>query len=112
MNSSENLKSASSGTVKLVVKGLGHIPAIKNSMFSIVKKENREWKRRCVQNFLSQLISSLPTTESGTVTPLALQSLIASLPPDDNWQVIPSIRIEAQKVEPGEEGATIVIERI
>ena len=88
---------------------MGHIPAIKNSMFSIVQKENREWKRRCVKLFVSQLRSVLQTYEPVTQMQLSAPSLIASLPPDDNWKVIPEIIVKSQKVQPGDEGASIEI---
>lgn len=98
--------------VTLNIKGLGHVPSIKNSMFSIVDKKNRDWKRRAVNLFVSQLFSSLPTGASGTVTPQSLQSLIASLPHDDCWEAIPETYVFCRKVGKGEEGATIIIEEI
>lgn len=99
-----------SASVTLNVRGLNHIPALKNSMYAIVDKENREWKRRCVQLFVSQLLSSIPTSERATLTPLSLRCLIASLPHDDNWKVIREITLTCEKVTKGDEGATIVIE--
>lgn len=98
--------------VRLSLIGLGHVPAIKNSMFAIVNKENREWKRRAVKLFVSQLLSSIPTSEHGTVTPQSLQSLMQLLPPDDNWKCIPETHVYCRKVSPGEEGADITIELI
>ncbi len=93
----------------MVVAGLSHIPAIKNSMFSIVDKKNRDWKRRCVKSFESQLLSSLPTTEHATQMLLSLRSWIASLPYDDSWKDMPEISIQCLKVAKGEEGARIEI---
>lgn len=97
------------GPVNLSLRGLGHVPSLKNSFHSIIKPENREWKRRAVKSLESQLLSALPTGASATVMQHSLRSLIASLPPDDNWKVISEIRITAQKVAPGEEGADITI---
>lgn len=98
--------------IRLVVRGLGHVPAIKNSMFSIVDPKNREWKRRCVQSFVSQLLSSIPTSEQETPMPHFLRCLIASLPHDDNWKVVSEIQIQCQEVPPGDEGAEITIYRL
>lgn len=95
--------------VTLEVRGLGHIPAIKNSMFAIVDKKNREWKRRCVRSFVSQLLSSTQTTEHEIQTPHSLRSLIASLPQDDSWKDIPQISIQCVKVPKGDEGANLMI---
>lgn len=99
-------------TVVLQISSLGHIPAIKNSMFSIVKKENREWKRRCVQSFLSQLLSTIPTNEFAILTPDSLQSLTALLPADDSWRDIPEIQIRCFKCEKGQEGARIEVRKL
>ena len=119
MNQTSNPKASSNSrteagpsSVVLVISGLGHIPAIKNSMFAIVKKENREWKRRCVESFKSQLFSGLPMTERAIPTPHSLRSLIALLPADDNWKCIPVIHIQCIKVKSGEEGAQITIQEI
>ncbi len=98
--------------IRILITGLGHIPAIKNSMFAIVKKENREWKRRCVALIVSRLISDTQTTESGTVTPQSLHSLTQLLPRDDCWRDIPETHVFCRKVEPGEDGAEILIEEI
>jgi hypothetical protein len=98
-----------SGVVTLTIKGLGHVPALKNSFFRIVQKEVREWKLNCVKSFASQLLSGTATTESGTPTPLSRQSLIALLPQDDNWKILPHIQLDSIKVNPGEEGAEIII---
>lgn len=81
-------------------------------MYAIVKKGKREWKKRCVINFISQLLSNIPTNERATLTPPFLRSLIASLPRDDNWKIIPVITVTAVKVPKGEEGAEILITKI
>ena len=98
--------------VTLQIRGLGHVPAVKNSFYRIVDSETREWKRRCIESFISQLLSGTATTGSVTPMPLCPRSLIASLPHDDRWQICPSIRLESVKVAPGLEGAEIVIEPI
>jgi hypothetical protein len=95
--------------LRLSILGLGHVPSIKNGMFKIVEPKNREWKRKCVARLVSQLLSGLPTNERGIPTPQSLQSLIASLPVDDNWKSIPETHIRCAKCEPGQEGAEILI---
>lgn len=100
------------GPIKLQVRGLGHIPALKNSFHAIVNPENREWKRRCVKLFEYQLVSGIATTGCETPTLPSPRSLIALLPSDDRWQVIPEITIQSIKVPPGEEGADITITRL
>jgi len=96
----------------LEVFTMGHTPSIKNSMYAIVDKKNREWKRRCVKGFVLQLISLFQTSGTATLTPEQAQSLIASLPPDDNWKVISELHVTCRKVKRGDEGAVITIEPI
>ncbi len=98
--------------VKLEIRNQGHIPAIKNSFHAIVKPENRQWKKRCVESFAQQLLYGTAITEFGTPMRLSPQSLIAWLPHDDRWQAIPETHVFCEKCEPGEEGATILIERL
>ena len=96
--------------VKLEVKNLGHVPALKNSMYAIVDPKHRDWKRRCVASFVSQLISACQTTESETLTTQRVRSLTALLPQDDAWQHIPVMILTASKVKMGDEGAEILID--
>ena len=96
----------------LEVKGRGHVPALKNSMYAVVNKNNRQWKKECVNSFVCQLLSASPTSGRVTLTMQQLSSLIASLPPDDNWKVIAELRIRAEKVLPGQEGALLTIEQL
>lgn len=98
--------------IRLQIKNLGHIPAIKNSMYAIVDKKNRQWKKLCVESFVSQLLSSIQTNEPGTVTPQSVLSLMQSLPADDSWKNIPEHSVRCIKVAKGEEGAEILIEEI
>lgn len=95
--------------VTLVVRDLGHVPAIKNSMFSIVDKKNRAWKRRCVQSFVWQFYSGTATNERVTLTLPCPPSWIASLPQDDNWKILPEIMVRSVKVPKGQEGALVEI---
>ncbi len=75
--------------------------------------EHKEWMRKTVLDFASQLISSFPTSGSGTSMDACRRSLIASLPRDDTWTQIPEQFVKGRLAYPGEEsGATITIERI
>lgn len=74
--------------------------------------EHKEWMQKTVADFVSQLLSASPTTETGTLTVATLRSLIASLPRDDTWQYLPVTSLKSELCHPGDEGATIVIESL
>jgi hypothetical protein len=75
--------------------------------------EHKEWMRKTVLSFVSQLRSDFQISASATPMDATLRSLIASLPPDDTWTAIPESSQTSRLCEPGEEpGATIVIERL
>lgn len=61
----------------------------------------------------SQLRSAFQTIESETPTGLSLPCWIAScVPHDDSVAWLPEIRVTVERVEKGEEGADILIERL
>lgn len=75
--------------------------------------EIKEWMRRTVLDFVSQLLTASGTSESTTSMDAQRRSLIASLPHDDTWTVIPEQHGYGRLCLPGEEvGAEIVIERL
>lgn len=74
--------------------------------------EHKEWMKKTVLNFASQLRSAFQITESTTRMDATLRSLIASLPADDCWTALPETVLKSELCHPGEEGATILIERI
>lgn len=97
-------------SLKLQVRGLGHVPSFKNSKrLFLTNKKNAQWMRDCVESFVSQLLSECQTNGSETSMGDLLRSKIASLPHDDNWKIICSVRLEVEEVEPGKEGATVEI---
>jgi hypothetical protein len=104
--------------IKLEIKGLGHVPAMKNNKMMtrgrlITNPERQEWMERCIRNFECQLVFGIQTSGEGTLTVPQVRYLIASqLPEDDCWTRIPQVNISALKVEKGEEGATIIIEEL
>lgn len=104
-------------SVVLRVSGLGPVPAFKNSKLLcrgklITKPEYKKWMQRCVRSFVSQCSSGTATDGGGTPTAPSQPFSIASLPQDDNWQVISVLEVRAGLVPRGNEGATITIERI
>jgi len=74
--------------------------------------EHKEWMKKTVQDFASQLRSAFQISASATRMDATLRSLIASLPRDDCWTVIAETSIKSELCAPGQEGATILIERI
>lgn len=74
--------------------------------------EHKEWMQKTVQSFVSQLCSAFQITESGTPMDATRRSLIASLPRDDSWTVVPETVLKSELCNPGEEGVTLIIERL
>lgn len=103
-------------TIRLNVNGLGHVPSMKNSKMwtgrkLITKPERQEWMQKCTQSIALQLLSESQTGGVAMLMVQPLRSLIASsLPLDDSIHWIPELRVSVVFVEPGEEGAEIVIE--
>ena len=103
--------------IRLVVRGLGAVISFKNTKMLtkgklITDPKKQEWMRRCVQSFVSQFISLCQTDDSGIYPECLKQYAIASLPLDDNWQELEIGRASCALTEKGNEGATIIIERI
>lgn len=107
----------------LSVQGMGHVPSKKNQRMAvhnsngkglrvISNPSSKEWMERCTGSFESQLFCACQTIAEGTSTEGRLRSLIASLPHDDAWQYIPELVIRAEKCSKGNEGATMIVERI
>ena len=111
-----NSPNTSESTV-LQIRAVGHVPAHKNKKRImrgrlITEPKIQKWMTNCVNSFVSQLKSKYPTCESETSMAACLQSSIASLPHDDNWKIIPSFCVSVKMVPKGEEGATIILEKI
>ncbi len=108
---------AGSIPVSLVINGLGHVPSKKNSKMItpdglITKPEYQVTIKRIIQSFASQCSSGTAICGGAIPTAPSLRFSIASLPPDDCWTVVPVTITVAEKCKPGEEGATVIIERI
>lgn len=109
-NSVSAPESVSLTRICLEVRCLGHVPAKKNKFFKVVKKDTKEWQRNATALLLSQLRNTYLTIAPGISTTEKLQSLIASLPADDNWKVISRKVGEGRATDIGREGFEIVIE--
>lgn len=104
------------------------IPSFKNSKMMITKTPQgvplkepilitdpdlQKRMKRITASFVSQLLSAFRTDTGETLTGCSLRSAIAySMPDDDCWTRIPEIRIRAELCAPGNEGATILLERL
>ena len=103
-------------TVRLQVRGLGHVPSKKNRLFAradggvMTDSKVRQWSTRCIAAFVSQLCCGSATGESAILTTEQLRSLTQLLPADDGWKHIPEIHLTAIQVPKGDEGADITIE--
>ncbi len=99
-------------SLKLSVRGIGPVPAKKNSKLIcrgmlITKPEYQRWMKACLDGFISQLSSATPTAAGATSTADSQRSWTSSLPSDDNWMVIPHIAVRGVLVPKGDEGADI-----
>lgn len=102
----------------LTIQGIGHVPSMKNSKVKapngiFTKPQYARWMRACRDSFALQLLCAFRIAENATPTGRSRQSWIASsLPLDDSVREIVEERIRVEFVEPGQEGAEIVIEAI
>lgn len=74
--------------------------------------EHKKWMQKTVESFVSQCLSAIQTTESTITTADIRRFLTASLPRDDAWTSLPETHITSELCEPGNEGCSILIERI
>lgn len=104
--------------LRLTIQGIGHVPSMKNSKVKapsgiFTKPQYARWMQACKDSFALQLLCAYRTTENATPTGRSRQSWIASsLPLDDSVREIVDERVVVQIVEPGQEGAEILIERL
>lgn len=110
-------------TVRLEIKGLGHVPSFKNNKsifrnqkgkpFIATKPIRKKWMEQATHLIELQLLSASQTAMPEILTAQSLRSWIASVMPlDDSWQWVNELHIKTVKVPKGEEGAYIVIERL
>lgn len=115
-------------TSPLVLQIKGSIPSFKNNKMLIVKgpsgrplprpllitkPELQKRMQEIEDSFVSQLLCAFRTEDGKTLTGSSLQSVIAlSVPADDCWMQLPEIHIRGELCPPGQEGATITLERL
>lgn len=119
---------ASSPPIVLELRGLGPIPSFKNRKLIrawidkttrkirsllYLEPELQQWMTQATSLLESQLSSALQTSGVETRTGALAPSQIATLLPlDDCWTSFRRVVIESELCEPGQEGATIIIERL
>jgi len=75
--------------------------------------QHQKWMELAILSIESQLRSALAITDARIRTVASPRSWIASrLPLDDSWAWCPEISVKSELCAPGQEGATIVIERL
>jgi hypothetical protein len=129
MPSSPAIQPFENGILTLEIRGLGPVVSFKNSKVLLVKNpktgeplkrpmlvtkgEYKKQMRKIVESFVLQLLCASQTIIDGTGTALLRRSLIASLlPEDDSLNEIPEFHVYVERVEEGQEGALIEIQRI
>jgi hypothetical protein len=107
-----------SGVIRLDVRGIGDVPAMKNNKMItrgklITNPKRQKWMEHCIQLIESQLLFAMQTDASGTLTAQQVRSWIASnMPASDSRQWVPKLNVDSSDCDKGEEGATIEIEKL
>lgn len=112
----------SSEPIVLTISGIGHCLSFKNrkhagrtpsgGMTVYTEKRIKAWMNQAKSVIASQLRSAAATELGATLTESQLRFWIVSrIPLNDCRQVICKLIVEDQQVEPGQEGAEIIIER-
>lgn len=95
-----------------------YVPAFKNKKRIhegklITRPDVQEWMKAAIDSFASQLLSQCPTNGNETVTAQSLRSWIASsVPVNDSCRYLIACSWRFMKVQEGEQGAVIRIERV
>lgn len=110
--------------IELAVRNIGPAPSFKNTKsigrnrktkrpFIMTNPKKKKWMEACIQSFESQLFCVIQIGDGGTLTAPPPRSLIASsLPLDDSRQWIPELHVLSEDCDKGNEGATIIIEKL
>jgi len=101
----------------IVIQSIGHVPAFKNKKIIVGKRlitapKARKWMEQATASIVSQLKSLCQTEDDATSTEPWQLSAIALLPQDDNWKMLPRIKVTARVVPKGDEGAIITLQRL
>ena len=127
MRQSDLFNSTVASSVTLNLRGI-NIPSFKNNKMVITKSPNGRLLDRpllitkpefqkvmaaIMDSFESELCSAFQREGAQTLAASSIQSWIAwCVPADDCWEMIPEIQVSGELCEPGQEGATITIERL
>lgn len=104
-------------SLSLRIRTSQNIPSHKNK-YRIGRKSLYQDKRvkelmdEIVSGIVCQCVSYCRTTGLGTTPECIKQFAIASLPLDDNWQVLEIGRAYSRRVSKGEEGVEIEVEEV
>lgn len=121
--SSNPMAATPSRPVVLELKGLGPVPSLKNHKRSIIQQNGKprpitdpgvkNWMECAIEAFESQLLCASQKNGGGMLTVASRRCLIAScVPADDCWTQVPEISVKCELCDPGQEGATIIIEKL
>lgn len=127
MRQSDLFNSTVASSITLNLRGIT-IPSFKNNKMVIAKTpqgkpldrpllitkpEFQKVMLAIMDSFESELRSDFQQDAAQTLAGNSIQSWIAwCVPADDCWELIPEIQVSGELCEPGQEGATIVIERL
>jgi hypothetical protein len=81
-------------------------------MRTLTQKSVAQRKKNLEDAIVSALFSSLPTDAPTTQMDAALLSLIASLPPDDDWKILSRLAIDSALSPEHGPAISIVIEKV
>lgn len=107
--------SAPTSTLRLTIRGRGHVPSFKNNKMLargklITHPKKQQWMEQAIHDLESQLRSLCQTSDGATSMGLVARSLIAwSQRFDDSVQWVDQLHILAVELPKGEEGANIDI---
>jgi len=115
-------------TKSLILEVKGSIPSFKNNKMLLTKMPSGrpldrpllitkpEYQKRIAEiedSFVSQLLCAFQTDDGQTLTGSSLRCAIAlSVPEDDCWTQVPEIHFRGEPCARGQEGATVLIERL
>ena len=104
--------------VRLSIHGLGEVVSFKNNKVIakgrlFTKPKYADWMQKCADSFALQLLSEWLTIGGAMRMGCTRPSWIASVVPlDDSVREIVEFHVRVEKVEHGQEGADVFVERL